>query len=289
MKKVWILRRSIEHPQTDLLKELLRSSGFIVQVEQLYEVVKKIQAGDIIFGIDWDVDIVDARQKLKEAGVDPASVKLVGIVRWEPTFQYQEVIAEEHSHLKELDLAMVRSQYEKDCIMRAHTEFEPSDMHVVGGLESYFDILNSCMKVSWQARENKVVFPYEFNSIEMNEADTLIAEYNFCYPKEKLELLKTFAMYDTKGQYLKAISSAKVVYGAFPEYWPTEVIKASFLGIYPMVPDAGIYKELVADEFRTGDSLEERIEKLHSLVTKQEASPIICFACESMCDLLKAL
>jgi len=289
-KTVWILTNgSFNHPDAELLKRSLISEGIIARIEEMHNIVKKIKDGDVVFGFGWQSNVEDLNDSLKAAGKESVKVKTAVMVDWHTSLKGIESIeVDEDKLLSIVDLVLVRSQFEKDKILSVHTKFHPDDMYVVGGLESYFDILNVAPRTSWEVRENVIAYPYPVSNKANTELSNLMGEYRSRYPKESFTVIRMFANYNSKEEYYAALSRAKVIYGSVHDKWPDVIINATFLGVYPFVPDEGIFKEIFQDEFRTKESV-DKVELMHSLLNKKEAAPIVCYVSKSMNDLLRAL
>jgi len=311
MRSIWILNDADVNPlmgpnQSRLVREYLRAKGFITRIEDsLNGIVARVQHDDIVFAIGWDARILDIKgliekvaiereAKLRKTSIEEITdvkiplVKLVALLPWgqgqgeKPGFEERILCA--------LDLALVRSSTERTLLLEQYQNFNGDDCRVVGGFEIMFDVLNVCPKVSWEARENRIVFPYQETSGNgFDELSALVADYSARYPADKLKMVSLFGRIPTREKYLAEVARAKVIFSGRMNGWPTELFDASFLGVYPLTPNGGIFKETVPDACRY-TSPGNRVDFLHTLLRKPFAYLGLSSSLnqDSLSDLLKA-
>lgn len=317
MRTIWLLSDTTLDPlmgesQSKLVREYLRANGFITRLESdLANLAERVINGDVVFGIGWDerllklkglvenaaLERVAKRKKIpvgdvKLGDIEVPTVKLVALLPWGPK-QAEGVATEQREFeerlLRELDAALVRSSTEKTQLLWQHQIFHGDDMHVVGGFETIFNVLNVCPKVSWEARENRIVFPYqELKSTGYDELTALVAEYSARYPADNLKVIPLFGRISSRDLYLAEVAKAKVMFSGREVGWPTELIDASFLGVYPMTTNEGIFEETIPEGYRYTNR-GNRVDRLHDLLHQSDGCPMLNFASVSLIELMKAL
>lgn len=318
MRTIWLLTNTTNDPlmgesPLKLVREFLRANGHITRLEgELTNIAERVVKGDVIFGVGWDERLIDIKTLIEKAAIEREAkkrkisveeaskledievpeVKLVALLPWGPA-QAEGVATErrefEERLLRALDAALVRSATEKTGLLWQHQIFHGDDLHVVGGFETIFNVLNVCPKVSWEARENRIVFPYpELKSTGYDELVELVAEYSARYPADNLKFIPLFGRLSSRELYLAEVAKAKVIFSGRSVGWPTELIDASFLGVYPMTTDKGIFKETIPEGYRYTNR-GNRVDRLHDLLHQEDGCPMLNFASVSLLELLKAL
>ena len=318
MRTIWLLTETSIDPlmgerQLKLVREFLRANGLITRLEsELTNIAERAVKDDVVFGIGWDARLLDIKPLIEKAAIEReakkrkisveeaskltdievADVKLVALLPW-GTAQAEGVATEqrelEERLLRALDVALMRSETEKTALLWQHQIFHGDDLHVVGGFETIFNVLNVCPKVSWEARENRIVFPYpELKSMGYDELVELVAEYSARYPADNLKLIPLFGRLSSRELYLAEVAKAKVIFSGRSVGWPTELIDASFLGVYPMTTNEGIFKETIPEGYRYTNR-GNRVDRLHDLLHQEDGCPMLNFASVSLLELLKAL
>jgi hypothetical protein len=317
MRSIWLLNDATTDPlmgerQSKLVRDYLRANGFITRLESdLANLAERVIDGDVVLGVGWDERLLKIKGLVENAAlervakrkkipvgdvqlgdIEVQSVKLVALLPWGQK-QAEGVATEqrefEESLLRELDIALVRSSTEKAQLLGQHQIFHEDDVQVVGGFETIFNVLNACPKVSWEARENRIVFPYqELKSTGYDVLIELVAEYTSRYPSDNLKLIPLFGRVSSRDLYLAEVAKAKVMFSGRVVGWPTELIDASFLGVYPLTPDEGIFKEVMPEGHRYTNR-GNRVDHLHDLIHQDDGCPMLNFAAMSMAELMKAL
>lgn len=317
MRTIWLLNDTTTDPlmgerQSKLVRDYLRANGFITRLESdLANIAERVINGDVVLGIGWDERLLKIKGLVENAAlervakrkkipvedvqlgdIEVQSVKLVALLPWGKK-QAEGVATEQREFeerlLRELDVVLVRSSTEKTQLLWQHQIFHGDDLHVVGGFETIFNVLNVCPKVSWEARENRIVFPYqELKSTGYDVLIELVAEYTARYPSDDLKLIPLFGRISSRDLYLAEVAKAKVMFSGRAVGWPTELVDASFLGVYPLTSDEGIFKETIPEGYRYTNR-GNRVDRLHDLLHQDDGCPMLNFAAMAMAELMKAL
>lgn len=301
MKTIWLLKDTtndkLNTDRTTQIKSILRLCGYIVRVVDndilIEDLAGAVRTGDVFFATFWDERLLSVKgflesgvaalikKRIKEwnttadkASIPVPEVKLAALIPWSverKNDKNAETLAFEEEFLKALDLAMVRCESDKSQILERHKKFEGDDLFVVGGNEIVTGTIYAQPPVSWEARTDRILFPYpKTDAYGYPMLVSVVEQYNIRFQFEPVEIVAIDGRVENRDQYLEELSKSKVVFSGRTVGWPTELIEASYLGVYPFVVNEGVLSEVISDAYRF-KTVQQGVNVLRSLMTNETA------------------